>query len=45
LGVASWRRNGLAHVMVADLSVNDTTMLAQRVASGQLPVLYGSSHG
>jgi anti-sigma factor RsiW len=34
LGVASWRRNGLAHVMVADL-----------VASGQLPVLYGSSHG
>jgi anti-sigma factor RsiW len=42
LGVASWRRNGLAYVMVADLPIEDAAMLAERVASGELPVLYGS---
>lgn len=45
LSVASWRRNGLAYVMVADLPTAHAASLAERVASGELPVLYGSSHG
>lgn len=42
LDVASWRQKGLAYVMVADLPIEDMAVLAERVASGELPVLYGS---
>ncbi len=42
LGVASWRRDGLAYAMVADLPTEHAAMLAKRVASGELPVLYES---
>lgn len=41
LGVSTWRRNGLEFAMLADMPIAQMQGLAERVASGELPVLYG----
>jgi len=45
VGVTTWRRNGLAYVMVADMPMRDAKGLADRLASGELPVLYETKAG
>ena len=45
VGVTTWKRNGLAYVMVADMPIADAKVLAERMASGELPVLYETSAG
>ncbi len=45
VGVTTWRRNGLAYVMVADMPIGDAKVLGERLASGELPVLYETNAG
>ncbi len=42
LEVSTWGRNGLAYVTVADMPRDQATLLAERLASGRTPVLYGA---
>jgi anti-sigma factor RsiW len=41
LSVSTWRRRGLEFAMLADMPIPDVQGLAERVASGELPALYG----
>ena len=41
LSVSTWRRRGLEFAMLGDMPITDIQGLAERVASGELPVLYG----
>lgn len=45
LSVSTWRRRGLEFAMLADMPVAAAQGLAERVASGELPVLYQPREG